>query len=47
MFFGRSEFLAPEVDGRIYFTGHNVKEGQFFDVYIDEVFGYDYFGRVL
>lgn len=47
MFFGRTEFLAPEVDGRVYFEGKNIKEGDFVQVYIDEVFGYDFFGRVL
>jgi ribosomal protein S12 methylthiotransferase len=47
MFFGRCGFLAPEVDGRVYFTGNNIKIGEFTEVYIDEVFGYDFFGRVL
>ncbi len=47
MFYGRTEFLAPEVDGRIYFEGNNIKAGDFVEVYIDEVFGYDFFGRVL
>ncbi|MBR6765142.1 MAG: 30S ribosomal protein S12 methylthiotransferase RimO [Clostridia bacterium] len=47
MFFGRTEFLAPEVDGRVYFTGKNIKIGEFCTVCIDEVFGYDFFGRVL
>ncbi len=47
MFFGRTEFLAPEIDGRIYFSGENVKIGEFASVYIDEAFGYDFFGRVL
>ena len=47
MFFGRCGFLAPEVDGKVYFSGDNIKEGCFYEVLIDEVFGYDYFGRVL
>lgn len=47
MFFGRTEFLAPEVDGRVYFEGKNIKIGDFVMVYIDEVFGYDFFGRIL
>jgi ribosomal protein S12 methylthiotransferase len=47
MYFGRTEFLAPEVDGRVYFSGENVKIGEFTQVYIDEAFGYDFFGRVL
>ncbi len=47
MFFGRTWFLAPEVDGRVYFTGENINIGEFRSVYIDEVFGYDFFGRVL
>lgn len=47
MFFGRCEFLAPEVDGRVYFTGENITLGEFYTVHIDEAFGYDFFGRVL
>lgn len=47
MFFGRTEFLAPEIDGRLFFAGANVKIGEFANVYIDEAFGYDFFGRVL
>lgn len=47
MFFGRTEFLAPEIDGRVFFTGENIKIGEFTKVYIDEAFGYDFFGRVL
>ena len=47
MFYGRSEFLAPEVDGTVYFSGENILPGEFYNVYIEEVFGYDYFGRVL
>ncbi len=46
-YYGRSEFLAPEVDGRIYFSGENITLGKFYEVYIDEVFGYDFYGRVL
>ncbi len=45
MYFGRTYFLAPEVDGRVYFNGENIKEGEFVDVKIDEAFGYDFFGR--
>ena len=47
MWYGRTYFLAPEVDGRVYFTGENIKEGEFVSVIIDEVFGYDFFGRKL
>ena len=47
MFYGRNEFLAPEIDGRVYFTGENITVGEFRQVYIDEAFGYDFFGRVL
>lgn len=46
-FYGRTEFLAPEVDGRVYFSGKNIEPGKFYEVYIDEAFGYDFFGRVL
>lgn len=45
LWWGRTYFLAPEVDGKVYFSGENIKEGEFYDVYIDEVFGYDFFGR--
>jgi len=45
MWYGRTYFLAPEVDGRVYFSGENVTIGEFENVYIEEVFGYDYFGR--
>ncbi len=45
MWYGRTYFLAPEVDGRIYFTGENVREGEFCNVLIEETFGYDFFGR--
>ncbi len=47
MWYGRTYFLAPEVDGRVYFTGDNVREGEFCDVLIDEVFGYDFFGSTV
>ncbi|MBE7093039.1 MAG: 30S ribosomal protein S12 methylthiotransferase RimO [Clostridiales bacterium] len=47
MYFGRTEFLAPEVDGKVYFSGKNIKVGDFIQVYIEEAFGYDLFGRVL
>lgn len=47
IYYGRSEFLAPDVDGRIYFSGTDIVPGKFYEVYIDEVFGYDFFGRVL
>lgn len=45
LWYGRTYFLAPEVDGRVYFEGENISEGDFCNVYIDEVFGYDFYGR--
>ena len=45
LWFGRTEFLAPEVDGRVYFSGNGIQEGTFENVLIEEVFGYDFFGR--
>ena len=45
MFFGRTYFLAPEVDGAVYFSGEDVEIGKFYDVLIEEAFGYDFFGR--
>ncbi len=47
LWYGRTFFLAPEVDGKIYFSADNVCEGQFTDVIVEEVFGYDFYGRAI
>lgn len=46
LWYGRTYFLAPEVDGKVYFLGENITEGNFYPVLIEEAFGYDFFGRV-
>lgn len=47
LWFGRGEFLAPEVDGKIFFSGENVTLGEFYQVKIDEAVGYDFYGRIV
>ncbi len=47
MWYGHTEFLAPEIDGKIYFTGENASVGEFVNVLVEEVFGYDFFGRIV
>lgn len=47
LWFGRTEFLAPEVDGKIFFTGKNVEIGRFYQVKIDSALGYDFYGRIV
>ena len=47
LWYGRTEFLAPEIDGRVYFSGQGVLPGEFYTVLIEEAFGYDFFGRVI
>ncbi|MCL2095752.1 MAG: 30S ribosomal protein S12 methylthiotransferase RimO [Oscillospiraceae bacterium] len=48
VYFGRSEADAPEIDGKIYFTGTKTKinEGDFADVKIEKVLDYDLFGSL-
>ena len=36
MYFGRNFMYAPEIDGMIYFTGKNLKIGQFVQVEITD-----------
>lgn len=47
LWYGRTDFLAPEVDGKVYFSGSGVEPGNFYNVLIEEAFGYDFFGRVV
>ncbi len=47
LWYGRTEFLAPEIDGKVYFSGHGVLPGNFYNVLMEEAFGYDFFGRVM
>ena len=47
-YFGRSEWDAPEIDGKIYFTGKKgIIPGSFVDVRIDEVVEYDLYGSIV
>ena len=44
-YYGRSEFDAPDIDGKIYFTGEKgIPAGAFVDVEINEVIEYDLCG---
>ena len=44
-YYGRSEFDAPDIDGKIYFTGEKgIPDGAFVDVEINEVIEYDLCG---
>ena len=47
LWFGRTEFLAPEVDGKVFFTGENIEIGEFYLVKIDSAAGYDFYGRIV
>ena len=47
-YFGRSEADAPEIDGKIYFSGKKgILPGTFVDVKIEEVVEYDLFGTAI
>ncbi len=49
VYFGRSKFDAPEIDGKVYFTSKSRKlsDGEFVNVKITEVFDYDLMGEVV
>ncbi len=47
LWFGRTEFLAPEVDGKVFFSGEDVNVGEFYSVKIDSAVGYDFYGRII
>lgn len=43
--YGRTEFLAPEVDGKVFFTCEKAcRPGEIVTVHIDDAFGYDFYG---
>ena len=47
-YYGRSEADAPEIDGKIYFSGKKgIVPGSFVDVKIDEVVEYDLYGTAI
>ena len=45
-FVGRAYFQAPDIDGVVYFTASEAKEGQIYSVRIDRAEEYDLFGHV-
>lgn len=45
-FFGRSEFQAPDVDGKVYFSGEYANAGHYYDVEITSFKGYDLVGKI-
>ena len=45
-FVGRAYFQAPDIDGVVYFTASEAKEGQIYSVCIDHAEEYDLFGHV-
>ena len=48
IFKGRSQYLAPEVDGHVYFKSEkNILRGTFQDVIVGESDAYDLFGNEL
>lgn len=44
-FVGRAYFQAPDIDGVVYFTANEAKEGQIYPVSIDRAEEYDLFGH--
>lgn len=49
VYFGRSEFDAPDIDGKVYFSSKDrkIKDGEFVNVKINEVIDYDLLGDVI
>lgn len=49
VYFGRSEFDAPEIDGKVYFSSKDrkISEGEFVNVKIEQVLDYDLLGQVV
>ncbi len=45
-FVGRSQFQAPDVDGRVYFQGDFADVGRFYNVEITSYKGYDLIGKI-
>jgi ribosomal protein S12 methylthiotransferase len=49
-FFGRTQYDAPEIDGKVYFTspaGTKFAEGEFVDVKITDAMDYDLVGETV
>ncbi|MBR2021087.1 MAG: TRAM domain-containing protein, partial [Clostridia bacterium] len=49
VYFGRSQYDSPDIDGKIYFSSKSRKiaEGEFVSVRIEEVLDYDLLGEVV
>lgn len=45
--FGRSYGEAPDIDGKIFFTGKNLRAGQFVQVKIEDLLDFDLIGEVM
>jgi len=45
MFVGRTQYNAPDIDSVVYFSGNNVDVGNFYDILITGVKGYDLIGK--
>ena len=44
-FVGRAYFQAPEIDGNVYFNALSAKQGEYYDVLIENCDSYDLYGR--
>ncbi len=45
-FYGRAYFMAPDIDGKVYFTSDSeVDQGETYKVLIEKTDGYDFYGR--
>ena len=48
LYYGRAYFNAPDVDGKVrFFSGEEIKYGEFYDVKILSADGYDLYGERL
>lgn len=49
VYFGRSKFDAPEIDGKVYFSSKDrkIQEGEFVNVKIGQILDYDLLGEVV
>ena len=49
VYFGRSVYDCPDIDGKVYFSSkqRRIKEGEFVNVKVDEVLDYDLLGEVI
>lgn len=48
VYYGRSAFDAPEIDGKVYFrSSRRIQDGEFVNVKITEVIDYDLLGDVV